>query len=168
MRHEERNPLPGEPKRVRGPRRDERTERKALLMRIAKGEYSWPDLPEATDAGPLRGIDLARSDGVRRVVGRLLVRDPRKRTRLAQLWDDEWVRGEGAPPAPSLPDSLPAEEAVNAAVPDDAGAESDATAPEAWDTIDPEDVDTLEDAVEEGVLVDEQDIGPDSVARQEH
>lgn len=166
MRHEERVGVNGgDQKRVRGPRRDERAERKALLMRIAKGEYSWPEmLPSATE--PLRGTALAHSDGVRRVVGRLLVRNPQKRTRLAHIWDDEWLHGEGAPPAPTLPDSGVADAAPR----DDASVHSDGTAPEAsYETVNPEEDpwDDVEEAVD-GVLVDEQDIGPDSVARQEH
>ncbi|OBZ75982.1 CBL-interacting serine/threonine-protein kinase 11 [Grifola frondosa] len=58
-----------------------RGERKALLVRIAKGEYAWPDEPA-----------LARSEGIRRIVGRLLVRDPHKRSKLIDLWEDEWMR----------------------------------------------------------------------------
>jgi protein-serine/threonine kinase len=171
MQHEV--PAPhGEPKRVRGPRRDERTERKALLTRIAKGEYIWPEGHELPVSEPLRGAALAKSEGVRRVVGRLLVRNPAKRTRLVQLWDDEWMQGEGTPPVPTLPDGVAAADDKTAiAVPDDAGVESDGTAPEAWeDSVDSEDAlwEPDEEDVEEGVLVDEHDIGPGSVARQEH
>lgn len=173
VRHEERVALASNAQpRVRGPRRDERTERKALLMRIAKGEYSWPELSEAAPSSEsLHGTALSKSQGVRRVVGRLLVRDPRKRTRLAQLWDDEWFKGEGAPPAPFLPDSVAVDDAMGADAPDDASVNTEDTAPEAWeDILDPEDelFDITDDDVAEGVLVDEQDIGPDSVARQEH
>ncbi|KAI0818659.1 kinase-like domain-containing protein [Irpex lacteus] len=93
---------------TQGPRRDERAERRSLLMRIANGQYSWPNLPDTTSSrigdSELKGTDLARSEGVRRVVGRLLVRDPRKRAKLAQLWEDEWMNGEGAPSAPVLPE----------------------------------------------------------------
>jgi serine/threonine protein kinase len=38
--------------------------------------------------------------GLKRIVGRLLVRDPRKRARVMDLWTDEWMRGEGAPLPP--------------------------------------------------------------------
>ncbi|EKM56068.1 uncharacterized protein PHACADRAFT_257118 [Phanerochaete carnosa HHB-10118-sp] len=169
MRHEERAALPGgEQRRVRGPRRDERAERKALLMRIANGEYSWPETSPMTTE-PLRGTALAQSEGMRRVVGRLLVRNPQKRTRLAQLWGDEWLHGEGAPPVPSLPDSMSPSTEVTP-VHDNVSVISDDTVSEASpDIIDPEEefLDEDEDAAD-GVLVDEQDIGPDSVARQEH
>lgn len=172
MRHEGRAlPADGETRRVKGPRRDEKTERKALLTRIAKGEYSWPDLRETPNAKALRGVLLSKSEGVRRVVGRLLVRNPTKRTRLAQLWEDEWMQGEGAPAPPVLPDSLNVADDKDDAVADNVSIASDGTAPEAWDdAIGPEDADfDLDDEdVEEGVLVDEQDIGPGSVARQEH
>ncbi|KIP09294.1 hypothetical protein PHLGIDRAFT_86949 [Phlebiopsis gigantea 11061_1 CR5-6] len=146
--------------RVRGPRRDERAERKALLMRIAKGEYTWPASSDVSE--PLHGTALAQSDGLRRVVGRLLVRDPRKRTRVAQLWDDEWFAGEGAPPAPTLPDSV---------MPDPVDDSDDPHEPGAWDdTLDEDDIYDVveEDDVADGVLVDGDDIGPDSVARREH
>jgi len=38
--------------------------------------------------------------GVKRIVGKLLVRDPRKRWRIVDLWTDEWMRGRGAPLPP--------------------------------------------------------------------
>ncbi|EIN07917.1 kinase-like protein [Punctularia strigosozonata HHB-11173 SS5] len=95
--------------------------RRAFLMRIARGEYEWPEEEEEEeDAEPesptaehghdtvldaedevLRGTALARSSGVRRVVDRLLVRDPEKRARMVDLWDEEWMRGEGAPAPPA-------------------------------------------------------------------
>ena len=44
------------------------------------------------------------TDGVRRVVGKLLVRDPTKRARIVDLWEDEWMAGPGAPfPPPEAP-----------------------------------------------------------------
>lgn len=158
MHHEEHASVAGG--RVRGPRRDERTERKALLMRIAKGEYTWPGSGDAEE--PLHGTALAQSEGIRRVVGRLLVRDPRKRARPAQLWDDEWFSGEGAPPAPILPDSV---------MPDPVDDSDDPSEPGAWDdTLDEDDLYDVvdDDDVANGVLVDGEDIGPDSVARREH
>ncbi len=172
-----------EGRRVRGPRRDERSERRALLMRIAKGEYAWPALHPGEHAssagGPLRGTALAQSDGVRRVVGRLLVRDPKKRARVAQLWEDAWMLGEGAPPVPSLPEAVGAPSA-SAAVAETLPVDGDDVGVEAWeDVVDGADVWEGEEGDEvdeegdagvedEGVLVDEQDIGPGSVARQEH
>jgi len=69
--------------------------RKAMLMRIAKCEYGWPK-DEQTGVG--------RSEGLRRIVGRLLVRDPKKRSKIKYLWDDEWMLGEGAPVPPPLPE----------------------------------------------------------------
>ncbi|KAI0355079.1 kinase-like protein [Trametes cingulata] len=148
--------------------RRKRGERRALLVRIAKGEYSWPE-PDSREGGEgegeLRGAALARSEGIRRVVGRLLVRDPRKRARVAELWEDAWMRGEGAPPPPVL---LPAEEGVPAATAevaplsaeDESEADGDADA-----DAEGEGEGEVED---EGVLVDGEDIGPGSVARQEH
>lgn len=62
-----------------------------MLMRIANCDYQWPE--HTVDAG------------LKRIVGRLLVRDPRKRAQVKHLWDDEWMLGEGAPnpPPPATP-----------------------------------------------------------------
>lgn len=171
MRHEGRE---SEPKRVRGPRRDERAERRALLMRIAKAEYSWPAAPEASleSTTLLRGLGLVRSEGAQRIVNKLLVRDPRKRSRVQELWDDEWFSDEGAPPAPLLPDSAPISHTRTPSGGSEEGAYEATISIEAWeDALDPDDVNSCADEdvdVDEGVLVDEQEIGPGSVARQEH
>lgn len=160
-------------KKVKGPRKDEKTERRALLMRIAKGEYSWPDL--ATHYGAvededdsLKGLDLVRSEGVRRAVGRLLVRDPRKRAKVAQLWEDAWMSGEGAAPAPLLPETGPDHNSTYGA-PESSNMTLSGSVTHSWDTpsdgFDEPWDDYLDD--DEGVLVDDQDIGPGSVARQE-
>ncbi|KAG2020913.1 CAMK/CAMKL/GIN4 protein kinase, variant 2 [Coprinopsis cinerea AmutBmut pab1-1] len=74
-------------------------ERRAWLMRIAKGEYEWPEVPSDAAAvedgdGELVGPRLALSEGAKRVVGRLLVRDPKKRARIVDLWEDDWMRGD--------------------------------------------------------------------------
>ncbi|KAH9918344.1 uncharacterized protein BXZ73DRAFT_105226 [Epithele typhae] len=119
-----------------------RADRKALLNRIAQGDYRWPEEPlAAADPARLRGTELAQSDGIRRAVGRLLVRDPRRRARVADLWTDAWMHGEGRRLRPCWrPRKL---------------------------GVDPEDADVdMDDG--EGVLVDGEDIGPGSVARQEH
>lgn len=157
---------------------DLRAERRALLVRIAKAEFSWPEdaltadesasLAGDNEAQPLKGTGLVRSIGVRRIVERLLVRDPRKRSKIIDLWEDEWMRGEGAPLAPSqFPadgDAAPANldyktESGNATSQPDANARSDIDA----------DADMDADADDDdGLIVDGDDIGPGSVARQEH
>lgn len=142
--------------------RRKRAERKGLLNRIAQGAYSWPEVPsnattksESEEEEPTRGIALAQSAGVRRMVAQLLVRDPRKRARVADLWIDAWMHDEAAPPPPVLEvpsvvmDGLDGAE-VEVDEPDEGDADADA------------------DADAEGVLVDGEDIGPGSVARQEH
>lgn len=70
--------------------RGEREERKRRMMRIAKGQYTWPD-----------GVG---SVGARSVVARLLVRDPKKRCRVGDLWGEEWMNAVGgvAPPKSDL------------------------------------------------------------------
>ncbi|KAF5386698.1 hypothetical protein D9615_001979 [Tricholomella constricta] len=94
--------------------------RRAWLMRIARGEYEWPEAGAGAEAGvdggshstraqgegegegekELMGARLAASEGARRMVGRLLVRDPRKRARIADLWGDVWMGGDGVVTGP--------------------------------------------------------------------
>lgn len=63
--------------------------RRALLSRIARVDYSWPeDAPLATE-------------GLRSVVHGLLIRDPSKRLTIPDIWDNLWMHGEGAPPPPA-------------------------------------------------------------------
>jgi protein-serine/threonine kinase len=80
-------------------------ERRHWLMRIARGEYEWPgDLGEGVEESQtevevetekekdeLVGSGLIHSQGARRIVGRLLIRDPGKRARIGDLWDDSWM-----------------------------------------------------------------------------
>ncbi|GLB35518.1 putative protein tyrosine kinase [Lyophyllum shimeji] len=87
-----------------------RMARRAWLMRIARGEYEWPEVPPPAVNGHMNGNEngkreegreelmgptLAASEGAKRIVGRLLVRDPRKRARVAELWRDVWMGGDG-------------------------------------------------------------------------
>ena len=80
-------------------------ERRHWLMRIARGEYEWPgdqgedveesqsevEVEKEKEKDELVGSDLIHSQGARRIVGRLLVRDPGKRARIGDLWDDSWM-----------------------------------------------------------------------------
>lgn len=67
---------------------DDRDARRRTMHRIAKGEYGWRD-----------GVG---SPAVRTVVARLLKRDPARRARVAQLWDESWMCAEpGNVPPPS-------------------------------------------------------------------
>jgi serine/threonine protein kinase len=90
-------------------------ERRQWLMKIARGEWHWPEHSvegedastesTSTDSG-LRGPSLVRSTGAKRAVEKLLVRDPSRRVRVKDLWSDEWVSGGGggggAVPAPAI------------------------------------------------------------------
>lgn len=67
--------------------------RKAMLLRIAKCEYSWPE------GGDDESI-LSQIPGVKRMVGKLLVRNPQQRWKIDALWQEEWMAGEGAPAPP--------------------------------------------------------------------
>lgn len=62
--------------------KSEREERKRRMMRIAKADYTWPE-----------GVG---SEGVKRVVERLLVRDRKKRARVDELWNEDWMSGPGS------------------------------------------------------------------------
>lgn len=148
-----------------------KAERRALLMRIAKAEYAWPGdyEPLHEGEGPLRGTQLVQSAGVRRVVEKLLVRNAAKRTRVIDLWEDPWMRGEGAPGLPLVVAHGNVKEPESA----DASAESDVMPVfgRAFDAKlegdDDVDVDA-DDEDDDGLIVDAQDIGPGSVAHQEH
>jgi hypothetical protein len=59
-----------------------------MLLRIAKCDYSWP---KAEDEQPA----LWKIPEVKRIVERLLVRDPQQRWKIDALWQDEWMNGEG-------------------------------------------------------------------------
>src|SRR6266550_1133413 len=89
------NNIAGE--RGNGRRTHNRTQRRQWLMRIAKGEYSWPELGnnEPLPKEELIGPRLALSRGARMIVEKLLVRDPAKRARIADLWNDPWMEGMG-------------------------------------------------------------------------
>ncbi|KAJ3755901.1 kinase-like protein, partial [Lentinula raphanica] len=72
-------------------------QRRQWLMKIARGEWHWPEAenesrPSSVAGSELRGHDLVHSSGAKRAVGRLLVRDPSRRARVKDLWDDEWVQ----------------------------------------------------------------------------
>jgi protein-serine/threonine kinase len=77
-------------------------ERRHWLMRIARGEYEWPgecaeesqsdvEVEKEKEKDELVGSGLIHSQEARRIVGRLLIRDPRKRARIGDLWDDSWM-----------------------------------------------------------------------------
>lgn len=79
--------------------------RKTMLLRIAKCEYGWPTVGDEQPA-------LWQIPGVKRIVERLLIRNPEQRWKIDALWQDEWMNGEGAPAppprsvSPPIPQSL--------------------------------------------------------------
>ena len=102
--------------------KNEGKRRRDMLMRIAQCEYTWPDDDDIDNEEGLEGWDEADPElepesesesnlpisppslvipELKRVVDRLLVRDPTKRARLVELWDEPWLRGEGAPNPPA-------------------------------------------------------------------
>jgi protein-serine/threonine kinase len=79
-----------------GQRRDrqmEREGRRHWLMRIARADWAWPEVPDVSgiDQDSLFGPQLVECVGAKRVVDNLLVRDPKKRAKVGELWADEWM-----------------------------------------------------------------------------
>ncbi|KAJ3731677.1 hypothetical protein DFJ43DRAFT_1224647 [Lentinula guzmanii] len=105
--------------KISGEGGDERSfspmQRRQWLMKIARGEWHWPEVESETDprlltSSELRGAGLVHSIGAKRAVGKLLVRDPSRRARVKDLWNDEWVqdfRVDGGGPNGSDFDGLP-------------------------------------------------------------
>lgn len=84
--------------------------RRGYLLKIAKGDYSWPATPrestsqdDSTETTPTKSppppSDSARliSPSVKALASRLLVRDPEKRASVDDVWSMEWMQGEGRP-----------------------------------------------------------------------
>lgn len=63
--------------------------RRSYLMRIAKAEYHWPN-PEQEEAE----LPFRIPDSAKRLVSKLLARDPARRVSLEDVWQhDEWLNG---------------------------------------------------------------------------
>jgi protein-serine/threonine kinase len=74
------------------------TERRQWLMKIARGDWVWPESPPSPPLGAvennhviLQGATLSSSVGARRIVEKLLVRDPSRRSRIIDLLSDDWM-----------------------------------------------------------------------------
>jgi len=72
--------------------------RKTYLLKIAKGEYQWPAAQtgpngEAIVSDETRLVD----DRSKALVKGLLSRDPKKRLRMEDIWELEWMSGPGMP-----------------------------------------------------------------------
>jgi protein-serine/threonine kinase len=83
-------------KRGSGGWREEKKGREKWLMKIAKGEYTWPPSPSTlfpeSESEP-RSTNLARLPLIRNVVDRLLVRDRKMRAGMGDIARDGWVSG---------------------------------------------------------------------------
>ncbi|KZS99838.1 uncharacterized protein LAESUDRAFT_718478 [Laetiporus sulphureus 93-53] len=106
------------------------------------------------------------------MVEQLLMRDLKKCSKIINLWEDEWMHGEGTPLAllMSAPDMKPLNADTFASV----KGGSDAVLPEQVeagseaDADQDADVDADVDADNVRLIVDEHDINLGSVAHQEH
>ncbi|KAJ7090418.1 kinase-like protein [Mycena belliarum] len=159
-----------------GGQREDPAARRHWLMSIARGEYDWPAPREGQRASgidtddELVGPRLVESAGARGVCARLLVRDPSRRAKIAELWDNLWMQGPGASAAP--PGLVSAE--VETMSPTSTSPES-AESVEGWsgefadlegevEGFEDEDLEGEEDE-DDGLLLDQD--GIDSIARQE-
>lgn len=71
---------------------EDQADRRKWLFSIALGQYTWPNEHADSPSGEERmGHSLSFSPDIRRVVSKLLVRDVKKRTAVADLIDDPWV-----------------------------------------------------------------------------
>ena len=124
--------------------------RKAMLLRIAKCEYGWPKVEDDQPA-------LWKISGVRRIVQRLLVRNPQQRWKIDALWQEEWMDGEGAPAPPPRSMSPPIPQSLDHSPKEAHAAELPVVTFEIASSDDEDD--------EDGLIVGE---GIPSVATQEH
>ncbi|KAJ6500679.1 kinase-like protein [Mycena sanguinolenta] len=179
--------------------------RRHWLMCIARGEYEWPaptpasangegsgdsmktvlatdgDKSEPEPIGELMGPRLVESEGARGIVARLLVRDPTRRAKISELWDDPWMGGTSAnghdvssPNAASSGASLmttdvETQSPVAAGSPDSDGFRENFADLDGYGEVEGfEDEDLegeYEDLDDDGLLLDQD--GIDSIARQE-
>ncbi|KAJ7771486.1 kinase-like protein [Mycena metata] len=164
--------------------------RRHWLMCIARGEYEWPATTpidgEGGDGRPepksWSGDSESTSEGARGIVARLLVRDPTRRAKISELWDEPWMGGSNAnsnshnassPGAASGSRLISAE--VETQSPGGAGSPDSDPGSQEYEYADldvygevegfeDEDIEG-EDEDEDGVLLDQD--GIDSIARQE-
>jgi serine/threonine protein kinase len=75
--------------------------RRNYLLKIAKGEYRWP---EAGASACSSSDDATRmvDDQVKDLVAGLLCRDPKKRIKVEDCWGYPWMAGPGAPDKRSI------------------------------------------------------------------
>ncbi|KAJ7491139.1 kinase-like protein [Mycena latifolia] len=179
-----------------GGQREDPGARRHWLMCIARGEYEWPapageaqdgvqdssrsgdtgaaadkegagDEEVETETDELMGPRLVESAGARGVVARLLVRDPSRRAKIADLWDDPWMLG-GASASPLR---LVSADVETQSPTTDSYSDSDGFRGEYADLdgevegFDDEDLEGEEEEDDDGLLLDQD--GIDSIARQE-
>ncbi|WVN89228.1 uncharacterized protein L203_104446 [Cryptococcus depauperatus CBS 7841] len=71
------------------------------MMRIAKGEYTWPSpVPVHSEEIPGAYAPGTGSPNLRRLVALLLQWDPLQRAKPADLWTHPWMSGPGSVPRP--------------------------------------------------------------------
>ncbi|KAJ7221620.1 kinase-like protein [Mycena pura] len=139
--------------------------RRHWLMSIARGEWEWPEprSPSALvssegEAEGLRGWRLVESQGARRIVARLLVRERSRREKITELWNDQWMGGKGT--SAGSGSEIDAESDSNSDT--SSGFRSDLDV-EGFDDEDLEEED--DDVNDDGLLLDQD--GIDNIARQE-
>ena len=77
--------------------------RRRWVLRVVRGEWSWPVVPlaradnqmcdgDAVENSEPCGAALVHIAAVQNIVARLLVNDPSRRARVSGLWDAPWMR----------------------------------------------------------------------------
>ena len=81
------------------------------VLRVVRGEWSWPVIPQAPTGDLMcddsaaaaveglepRGAALVGIAAVQNLVAKLLVSDPRRRARVSALWEEPWMHPVPAP-----------------------------------------------------------------------
>lgn len=77
--------------------------RRSYLIRIAKGQYSWPIAKTAADGSTVID-DSTRliSEDLQTLAAALLCREPKHRLRVADVWNYAWMDGVGKPEKRSI------------------------------------------------------------------
>ncbi|KAJ7118881.1 kinase-like domain-containing protein [Mycena epipterygia] len=182
-----------------GGQREGAAARRHWLMCIARGEYEWPErvaggegeglttshsgdsertvvaedkAGDKQEAEELVGPRLVNCEGARGVVARLLVRDPTRRAKISELWDDPWMEGAntGSSSAASSARLISADVETQSPDSDTDGFRGeygnlDGEVEGFEDQDLEEDDDDDDDLDEDGLLLDQD--GIDSIARQE-
>ncbi|KAJ7494485.1 kinase-like domain-containing protein [Mycena galericulata] len=152
------------------------SESEGLLQSSQSGDSELTVSPDKDgdkqEAEELMGPRLVESAGARGVVARLLVRDPSRRAKIIDLWDDQWMGGAsaGISSAASSARLLSADVETQSPTADSdsdqyRGEDEDVELDGEVEGFEDEDLEEDDDVDDDGLLLDQD--GIDSIARQE-